>query len=227
MADEPSNWMSGTGEAVFDNLATVISTQDTVLLGRGTHEYWAGYWPTSTVQPFADFINGTPEHVAALKRGAGGDTGVHGSTRLARPLLRAGLVDELRLVVAASLAGTGRALFTSGSGGTGTRGSDADPHHPRGVQITTQWSRSSSCRPRSGRPTTLGSGGAGASRRTAADEAHAVIDRVDVPGVPQHDGHLDPDRLELISEQNTGTPTSGSGPRLGRLAVEGRAVVDR
>ena len=36
VAEEPSDWMDDSGEAVFDNLAAVISTQDTVLLGRGT-----------------------------------------------------------------------------------------------------------------------------------------------------------------------------------------------
>ncbi|GAB3216435.1 dihydrofolate reductase family protein [Kineococcus gypseus] len=146
VAEEPSDWMTDTGEAVFDNLAAVISTQDTVLLGRGTYDYWAGYWPTSSVQPFADFINATPkhvftstrpsrhwegstfvsapaaEHVAALKRSSGGDIGVHGSTTLARSLLRAGLVDELRLVVAASLAGTGRTLFAVTGEGDGEDG---------------------------------------------------------------------------------------------------------
>ena len=139
VAEEPSDWMLDPDDAVFDNLAEVISTQDTVLLGRGTYDYWAGHWPTSDVQPFADFINGTPkhvltssrphrqwegstfvatpaaEHVAALKQSAGGDIGVHGSTTLARSLLGAGLVDELRLVVAASLAHAGRALFAPSS----------------------------------------------------------------------------------------------------------------
>jgi dihydrofolate reductase len=51
------------------------------------------------------------EHVAALERRDGGDIGVHGSATLARSLLRAGLVDELRLVVAPTVAGRGRRLF--------------------------------------------------------------------------------------------------------------------
>jgi len=94
-----------------------------------------GYWPTSDVEPFAGFINGTPkhvvtstpltrpwansiavhgsavDHVSALKQRRGGDIGIHGSATLARALLRAGLVDELRLVVAPALAGSGRRLF--------------------------------------------------------------------------------------------------------------------
>ena len=48
---------------VFANLADTIATQDDVLLGRGTYDYWVGHWPTSTVEPFASFINGVRKHV--------------------------------------------------------------------------------------------------------------------------------------------------------------------
>ena len=135
VAEEPGDWLFDVDEEVFANLGRVIGRQDDVLLGRGTYDYWVDYWPTSDVEPFAGFINGTPkhvvtstpltgswsnttavhrpvaEHVAELKKGAGGDIGVHGSITLARSLLRAGLVDELRLVVAPTLAGRGRRLF--------------------------------------------------------------------------------------------------------------------
>ena len=87
------------------------------------------------MEPFASFINGVRKHVvtagepaekwanstlvaapvdgyvAALKNQPGGDIGIHGSIRLARSLLRARLVDELRLVVAPALAGHGGRLF--------------------------------------------------------------------------------------------------------------------
>ncbi len=46
-----------------------------------------------------------------MKQGDGGDIGINGSISLACSLLRAGLVDELRLVVAPTLAGRGRRLF--------------------------------------------------------------------------------------------------------------------
>jgi dihydrofolate reductase len=139
VAEEPGDWVFDVDEEVFANLRRVIERQDDVLLGRGTYDYWAGYWPTSDVEPFAGFINGTPkhvftstplsrpwanstavqgraeEHVAALKEGDGGDIGVHGSITLARSLLRAGLVDELRLVVAPTIAGKGRRLFDEGA----------------------------------------------------------------------------------------------------------------
>jgi riboflavin biosynthesis pyrimidine reductase len=49
--------------------------------------------------------------VADLKQRPGRDIGVHGSLTLARTLLAAQFVDELRLVVAPSLAGHGKPLF--------------------------------------------------------------------------------------------------------------------
>lgn len=138
VAEEPGNWMFDADDDVFDNLREVISSQSDVLLGRGTYDYWAGYWPTSDVEPFAGFINSTPkhvftssplseswsgaiavggraeDHVARLKAQRGGDIGVHGSITLARSLLAAGLVDELRLVVAPTIAHSGRRLFADG-----------------------------------------------------------------------------------------------------------------
>lgn len=135
VAEEPGDWMRDSDQPIFDNLARIIEGQDDVLLGRGTYDYWAGYWPTSDVEPFASFINGTPKHVftsheltqewantivvdrpadeyvAELKQADGGDIGIHGSISLAQSLLAAGLVDELRLVVAAAIAGGGHRLF--------------------------------------------------------------------------------------------------------------------
>ena len=135
VAEEPSDWLFDSDEAIFDNLGRVIRGQDAVLLGRKTYDYWVDYWPTSDVEPFATFINGTEKHVftssalggewanttpvkesaadyvSALKQRPGGDIGIHGSIELARSLLRARLVDELRLVVAPAVAGSGRRLF--------------------------------------------------------------------------------------------------------------------
>lgn len=141
VAEEPGDWMVDDTSAVVDNLTRVIEPQDAVLLGRGTYEYWSGYWPTADFQPFAGFVNGTPKHVftsrpfapdwegsvvvtepaapyvAALKEADGGDIGVHGSIRLAQSLLAADLVDELQLVVSPVLANNGgRRLFEAGGG---------------------------------------------------------------------------------------------------------------
>jgi len=54
---------------------------------------------------------GLPGFVTGLKQRPGGDIGVHGSIALTQSLLREGLVDELRLVVAPALQGHGRRLF--------------------------------------------------------------------------------------------------------------------
>jgi dihydrofolate reductase len=135
VAEEPSDWMSDVDDALVANLADVISRQDDVLLGRATYDYWADYWPTSDVQPFADFINNTAKHVFTstgpdgrwpnttfvdepaagyvrrLRTRPGRDIGIHGSISLAGSLLEAGLVDRMELVVAPALATTGRRLF--------------------------------------------------------------------------------------------------------------------
>ena len=54
------------------------------------------------------------DFVRELKSGKGGDIGVHGSISLTQSLLAAGLVDELRLLVAPRVVGNGRRLFEDG-----------------------------------------------------------------------------------------------------------------
>jgi dihydrofolate reductase len=116
----------------------VLSTQDAVLLGRRMYDEWARFWPTASHEPFASFINSAHKYVVTssplthdwgpaeavtgpleasigeLTSRPGGDIGVHGSIELARSLLAAGLVDELRLVVAPSTGWEGRRLFEPG-----------------------------------------------------------------------------------------------------------------
>ena len=134
VAEEPDRFF-GWDDALDANLADVIAAQDTVILGRRSYDEWAEYWPTSDIEPFASFINGAPKHVATssplapdwtdstvidgdlvefvgdLKRRSGGDIGVHASISVAQALLAGGVVDELRLVVAPSIAGSGRRLL--------------------------------------------------------------------------------------------------------------------
>lgn len=141
VAEEPGDWMFDVDPGVFTFLGRVIETQDDVLLGRGTYDYWVDYWPTSDVEPFAGFINATPkhvfsstplrgtwpheqlvtvlpeDHVRALRSGAGRDIGVHGSITLVQALLAADLVDELHLVVCPAIAGRGARLFPAGLDG--------------------------------------------------------------------------------------------------------------
>lgn len=139
VAEEPSDWFFDDGPELFDLIARVLKPQDDVLLGRGTYDYWVDYWPTSDVEPFASFINTTRKHIATstdlaghwdnavritgpvadyvrdLKQQSGGDIGIHGSTELARALISARLVDELRFVIPPTVAGHGKQLFAADS----------------------------------------------------------------------------------------------------------------
>src|SRR3954447_5475610 len=64
VAEAPDRFFADWDEVMDANLARVIATQDAVVLGRRTHDEWAGYWPGSDVEPFATFINGVEKHVA-------------------------------------------------------------------------------------------------------------------------------------------------------------------
>jgi dihydrofolate reductase len=120
------------GEAV----ASQAAQSDTMLLGRRTYEEFASYWPNqSSEEPFADVMNGTPKLVASttlgsvdwqnstliegdvvdalkgIKQGPGKDISITGSPTLVRSLLRAGILDELRLLVHPIVVGHGKRLF--------------------------------------------------------------------------------------------------------------------
>jgi len=140
VAESPEQFVLDFDDQMQAHLTSVIGTQDAVLLGRRMHDEWATYWPASDIEPFASFINSTPKYVATstpllapwtnvtpidgpvldfvrdLKSQAGGDIGVHGSIELTRSLFDAGLVDELRLVIAPAVVGPGRRLFGEGHG---------------------------------------------------------------------------------------------------------------
>src|SRR5262245_43228762 len=137
VVESPDKW-SGFDEDMGEKISAVIERQDDVLLGRATYEDWAAYWPTSTDEPFASFINNVRKHVAStslkkvdwknsrllggdvvaevgtLKATSGRDIGTHGSIRLVQSLLRRGLVDELILYLMPVVAGRGRHLFEQG-----------------------------------------------------------------------------------------------------------------
>ena len=135
VAEAPDAFITSWDDEMDANLAEVIAGQDSVILGRRSYDEWAGYWPGSDVEPFATFINGVAKHVATsrpldpawtnatvidgdlvgfvrdLKHGPGGDIGVHASLSVVQALLGAGVVDVLRLVIAPTIACTGRRLF--------------------------------------------------------------------------------------------------------------------
>ena len=138
VAGQPDEFITDFDDEMEENLDRVISSQDTVLLGHRTYDDWAEFWPTSEIEPFANFINGVEKFVVTstmlgriwsnttvidgelhkfvteLKRQSGDDIGVHGSIALVQSLLEFGLVDELRLVIAPALHLRGRKLFDKG-----------------------------------------------------------------------------------------------------------------
>ena len=135
VAESPDNFITTWDDALDATLADVIARQDAVVLGRRSYDEWSGFWPDSEIEPFASFINAVTKHVATstpldgawanasaidgglvdfvrdLKGRPGGEIGVHASISVAQTLLAAGVVDQLRLVVAPTIAGTGRRLF--------------------------------------------------------------------------------------------------------------------
>jgi dihydrofolate reductase len=135
VAEDPDSFIAEWDDAMDANLAAVIATQDEVILGRRTYTAWSQFWPSSEIEPFATFINGVTKHIVTstpldgdwanataihgdlaefardLKQQPGGDIGVHASISVTQALLAAGVVDELKLVIAPKIAGDGRRLF--------------------------------------------------------------------------------------------------------------------
>jgi dihydrofolate reductase len=135
VAEDPDAFITDWDDVMDANMSAVIDTQDAVILGRRSYDEWARFWPQSTIEPFATFINAVAkfvvtssrldrewanarafegdliEFVRQLQDQPGGDIGVHASISVAQALLAAGVADELKLVIAPSIAGSGRRLL--------------------------------------------------------------------------------------------------------------------
>lgn len=135
VAEDPDGFFADWDDAMEANLAAVIAAQDAVILGRRSYDEWAEFWPGSEIEPFATFINGVVKYVMTsapldrewanasvidgglvefvrdLRGRPGGDIGVHASISVAQTLLAEDVVDELRLVIAPRIAGSGRRLL--------------------------------------------------------------------------------------------------------------------
>ena len=124
-----------------------LDLADGLLLGRRTYEAFARDWPqiTDPDDPFTGRMNSLPKYVVsntlveggwnpttvlrgdpvrtvgALRSQPGRELQIHGSARLGAALLSAGLIDTLRLVVAPTIIGAGRRLFTHPSDSVGLR----------------------------------------------------------------------------------------------------------
>ncbi|WP_436792896.1 dihydrofolate reductase family protein [Actinospongicola halichondriae] len=115
-----------------------MTDTEALLFGRRTWQTMAAAWPERAgSDPFADRMNAFPKYVvsstlgeddltwenshlltgdpmtavADLKAKPGGTLSVMGSSRLTTPLLQAGLVDELLLMVEPVLLGGGKSIF--------------------------------------------------------------------------------------------------------------------
>ncbi len=123
-------------EAIGQYLQDMFSQPFELLLGRGTYEIWAAYWPCVRAgHAIADLFNSVPKHVAthrpdtldwqyshalkgdlanairALKQQDGANLLTWGSADMVRQLLAAGLVDELWFLIYPVVLGRGKRLF--------------------------------------------------------------------------------------------------------------------
>ena len=133
VVEAANEWQFAFDDEMGAAMSRALEEQDAVLLGRVTWTEWAGYWPTSTDEPFATWINRTPKYVASttldsvdewanstlisgsladfvteLRQQDGGTIGTAGSPTLVRSLFDAGLLDELTLLIHPVVAGGGR-----------------------------------------------------------------------------------------------------------------------
>jgi dihydrofolate reductase len=124
------------GKAISEGLAA----SGGLLLGRGTYEIFAAFWPTAPDDdPIRDTVNALPKYVASttlseplewqnstllkgdvaeevakLKEQPRGDLLVIGSGGLAQTLMEHGLVDEYQLMIHPLVLGSGKRLFRDG-----------------------------------------------------------------------------------------------------------------
>jgi dihydrofolate reductase len=115
-----------------------LERTDALLFGRRTWQVMAGAWPERAGDPFADRMNAMKKYVLSttlseddlvwtnsslvpaddvvgalrrLKEQPGGDVQVMGSLSVARFVIGAGLVDELRLMIEPVTLGGGKRVF--------------------------------------------------------------------------------------------------------------------
>jgi dihydrofolate reductase len=140
VVESPDKWQFDNFDAeIMSSMGSQLEAEDAVLLGRVTYQEWAAYWPNSTDEPFASFINNIPKYVVSttldridwsnsilikgslkeeinrLKGQPGKNIGVAGSPKLVRSLLTNDLLDELTLMIHPVAVGSGRRLFNGDS----------------------------------------------------------------------------------------------------------------
>jgi dihydrofolate reductase len=131
--ESPNRW------SLFDDEAAQLSMQeldryDAFVMGRATYEYFKANWAAVSGNPYIERINAMPKYVASrtlsevtwnatllgpdivgaierLKAEPGGDLIKYGTSRVDDTLLRARLIDEVRLWVMPVVVGSGQRLF--------------------------------------------------------------------------------------------------------------------
>lgn len=154
-------WLVPHLDALFVRRTSAwLDEADGLLLGRRTYEAFARDWPqiTDPDDPYTERMNALPKYVVsntldeggwhpttvlrgdpvasvgALTSRPGRELQIHGSARLGNALLAAGLVDTLRLVVAPTVAGSGRRLLDHPGSLTGLRLVDCETT-PKGLLL--------------------------------------------------------------------------------------------
>lgn len=148
--DPTGGFRFGGWTAPFDDasaqriMAPLFEGEHDLLLGRRTYDIFAGYWPYhqdvpvgaifQRVNKFVATHSDTPlewensqrlhgelaEAVAQLKASEGRDVQIWGSSTLYPPLLAAGLIDRLTLIVHPVLLGHGKRVFGDGNAPPGS-----------------------------------------------------------------------------------------------------------
>jgi dihydrofolate reductase len=137
VVEAPERWhFPYVNDEMYGVMWALNTRIDTMLLGRVTYEGYAGAFANAPAddavaaqmnKPAKVVVSKTlhdlawqnstrlggdiAAEIAALKERPGGDMLVTGSITLARTLLRAGLVDELNLLIHPIVVGTGQRLF--------------------------------------------------------------------------------------------------------------------
>jgi dihydrofolate reductase len=134
VVESPDKWhFSYFDDEMGAAVGAGFSTADAMLMGRVLYDEWAAYWPEHVDDPFGDVMNSMKKYVvseslrtatwqnseivsgdvaqkvADIKARDGGDIAMSGSATTVRWLLRAGLLDELNLLVHPLTVGDGLA----------------------------------------------------------------------------------------------------------------------
>ncbi|WP_327352352.1 dihydrofolate reductase family protein [Streptomyces sp. NBC_01304] len=133
-------WSVPFGDDDFGAFVTEnFERADAFLLGRGTYEIFAGYWPKVSGDIVSDKLNALPKYVAsttlksadwnnshligaedlakdvtALKEQDGRELQLHGSGNLAQSLFQHDLIDTVHLMTFPVVLGSGKRLFAEG-----------------------------------------------------------------------------------------------------------------